>query len=158
MSSSDCCFLTCIQVSHEAGQVIWYSHLLKNFPQFIVIHTVKGLQFQSSVNIWEGKSGRIVGSVPPLSFYPVLCWIPSSYQRALSPCSYSYQYSLTSCPESANILREKLLQCVIASLPPSPSCLIMLWCLQIDVFKFYLEFLVIFVGSISVLLACPSHL
>ena len=42
MSSSDCCFLTCIQVSQEAGQVVWYSHLLKNFPQFIVIHTVKG--------------------------------------------------------------------------------------------------------------------
>ena len=43
MSSSNCCFLTCIQVSQEAGQVVWYSHLLKNFPQFVVIHTVKGL-------------------------------------------------------------------------------------------------------------------
>ena len=42
MSSSNCCFLTCIQISEEAGQVVWYSHLLKNFPQFIVIHTVKG--------------------------------------------------------------------------------------------------------------------
>ena len=42
MSSSNCCFLTCIQVSQEAGQVIWYSHLLKNFPQFVVIYTVKG--------------------------------------------------------------------------------------------------------------------
>ena len=41
MSSSNCCFLTCIQVSQEAGQVVWYSHLLQNFPQFIVIHTVK---------------------------------------------------------------------------------------------------------------------
>ena len=41
MSSSKCCFLTCIQVYQEAGQVVWYSHLLKNFPQFIVIHTVK---------------------------------------------------------------------------------------------------------------------
>ena len=27
----------------EAGQVVWYSHLFQNFPQFIVIHTVKGL-------------------------------------------------------------------------------------------------------------------
>ena len=36
-----CCFLTCIQVSHEAGQVVWYPHLLKNSPQFVVIHTVK---------------------------------------------------------------------------------------------------------------------
>ena len=38
----NCCFLTCIQVSQEAGQVVWYSHLSQNFPQFIVIHTVKG--------------------------------------------------------------------------------------------------------------------
>src|SRR5574339_133326 len=42
MSSSNCCFLTCIQVSQEAGQVVWYSQVLKNFPQFVVIHTVKG--------------------------------------------------------------------------------------------------------------------
>src|SRR5574340_859397 len=42
MSSSNCCFLTCIQISQEAGQVVWYSHLFQNFPQFIVIHTVKG--------------------------------------------------------------------------------------------------------------------
>ena len=42
MSSSNCCFLICIQISQKAGQVVCYSHLLKNFPQFIVIHTVKG--------------------------------------------------------------------------------------------------------------------
>ena len=36
-----CCFLTCIHISQEAGQVVWYSHPFKNFPQFIVIHTVK---------------------------------------------------------------------------------------------------------------------
>ena len=42
MSSSNCCFLTCIQVSQEAGQVAWYSHLFKAFPQFVVVHTVKG--------------------------------------------------------------------------------------------------------------------
>ena len=41
MSSSNCCFLTCIQISQEAGKVVWYSHLLKNFP-VVVIHTVKG--------------------------------------------------------------------------------------------------------------------
>ena len=43
MSSSNCCFLTCIQISQEADQVVWYSHLFQNFPQFDVIHTVKGL-------------------------------------------------------------------------------------------------------------------
>src|SRR5574339_517116 len=42
MSSSNCCFLTCIQISQEAGQLVLYFHLLKNFPQFLVIHTVKG--------------------------------------------------------------------------------------------------------------------
>ena len=41
MSSSNCCFFTCIQISQEAGQVVWYSHLFQNFPQFVVIHTVK---------------------------------------------------------------------------------------------------------------------
>ena len=42
MSSSNCCFMTCIQISQEAGQAIWYAHLFQNFPQFTVIHTVKG--------------------------------------------------------------------------------------------------------------------
>ena len=42
MSSSYCCFLICIQISQEAGQMVWYSHLLKNFPEFVVIHTIKG--------------------------------------------------------------------------------------------------------------------
>ena len=42
MSRSNCYFLTCIQISQVANQVVWYSHLLKNFPQFVVIHTVKG--------------------------------------------------------------------------------------------------------------------
>ena len=39
---TNCCFLTCIQISQEAGQVVWYSHPLKSFPQFVMVHTVKG--------------------------------------------------------------------------------------------------------------------
>jgi len=42
MSGSSCCFLTRIQVSQEEGEVVWYSYLFKNLPQFVVIHTVKG--------------------------------------------------------------------------------------------------------------------
>ena len=42
MSSYNCCFLICIQMSQEAGKVVWYFHLFKNIPQFVVIHTVKG--------------------------------------------------------------------------------------------------------------------
>ena len=51
LSSSNCCFLTCIQVSQEAGQVVWYSHLFQNFPQFIVIHTVKGFGIVNKAEI-----------------------------------------------------------------------------------------------------------
>ena len=42
MSASNCCFLSCIQVSQETGKVVCYSHLFKNFPQLVLIHTVKG--------------------------------------------------------------------------------------------------------------------
>ena len=42
MSSFNCYFLTCLQISQEVGKVVWYSHLFQNFPQFVVIHTVKG--------------------------------------------------------------------------------------------------------------------
>ena len=51
MSSSNCCFLTCIQVSQEAGQVVWYSHLFQNFPEFLVIHTVKGFGIVNQAEI-----------------------------------------------------------------------------------------------------------
>ena len=51
MSSSNCCFLACIQISEEASQVVWYSNLLKNFPQFIVIHRVKGFGIVSKAEI-----------------------------------------------------------------------------------------------------------
>ena len=51
MSSSNCCFLTCVQVYQEAGQVDWYSHLFQNFPQFIVIHTAKGFGIVSKAEI-----------------------------------------------------------------------------------------------------------
>ena len=40
-SGSNCCFLTCIQISQKAGKVVWYSHLFRKFPHFIVIYTVK---------------------------------------------------------------------------------------------------------------------
>ena len=51
MSCSNFCFLTCIQVSQEVGQLVWYSHLLQNFPQFIVIQTVKGFGIVNKAEI-----------------------------------------------------------------------------------------------------------
>ena len=41
MCGSNCCFLTRTQISQEAGKVAWYSHLFKNIPQLVVVHTVK---------------------------------------------------------------------------------------------------------------------
>ena len=51
MSNSNCCVLTCIQVSPGAGKVVWYSHLFQNFPQFIVIHKVKGFSIVSEADV-----------------------------------------------------------------------------------------------------------
>ena len=51
MSSSNYCLLTCIQISQEVGQVLQYSHLFQNFPQFIVIYTVKGFGIISKAEI-----------------------------------------------------------------------------------------------------------
>ena len=42
MTDSNCYFSAWIQISQEAGKVVWYSHPFKNFPQFVVIHTAKG--------------------------------------------------------------------------------------------------------------------
>ena len=83
MSGSNCCFLTCIQVSQETGKVIWYSHLLKNFPQFVVIHTIKGFSvineakvdvflefsyfFYDSVDVGNLISGSSAFSKPSLN-------------------------------------------------------------------------------------------
>ena len=50
MSGSNYCFLTCIQISQEAGQIVWCSHLFQNFAQFVVIHTVKG--FDNKVEVY----------------------------------------------------------------------------------------------------------
>ena len=48
---SNCCFLTCIQISQKAGKVVWYSHLFKNFPQFVLIHTVNGFSVVSEAAV-----------------------------------------------------------------------------------------------------------
>ena len=77
MSSSNCCFLTCLQVSQEAGQVVWYSHLLYNFPKFIVVHTVKGFGIinKSEIRCFSGTLGFLmiqrmlaIWSLVPLPF------------------------------------------------------------------------------------------
>ena len=51
MFCSNCCFLTYIHISQEAGKVVRYSHLFKNFPQFVVIHTVKSISIVNEAQV-----------------------------------------------------------------------------------------------------------
>ena len=58
MSGSNYCFLSCIQISQEAAKLVWYSHLFKNFPEFVVIHTVKvfGVVTKTEVDVYLESS------------------------------------------------------------------------------------------------------
>ena len=71
MSSSNCCFLTCIKIFQEAGEVVWYSYLFKNFPQIAVIHTVKGFGPITSWQIEEEKVEAVAD---------ILCWALKALQ------------------------------------------------------------------------------
>ena len=51
ISSSNCCFLTYILISQESGEVVWYSHLFKNFPQFAVIHTLRDFSIVNKAEV-----------------------------------------------------------------------------------------------------------
>ena len=51
MSSPNCFFLTCIQASQEAGKVVWYFHLFKNFSQLVVIYIVKGFNVVNEAEV-----------------------------------------------------------------------------------------------------------
>ena len=77
MSISNCYFLTCIKVSQEAGKLVWYSHLFKNFPQFFVIHTVKGFGIVNEADVFLEFSclfydpvdvGNLISGLVPLPF------------------------------------------------------------------------------------------
>ena len=74
MSGSNCCFLTCIQITQEADKVVWYSHLLKNFPQFVVIHTVKGFGVinKAAVDVFLELSCFFDDSMDVCSLIPLL--------------------------------------------------------------------------------------
>ena len=83
MSSSNCCFFTCIQISQEAGQVVWYSHVLKNIPQFVVILTSQEKTLESPleckeinpVHLKRNKSWIFIGRTDVEAETPIL-WPP----------------------------------------------------------------------------------
>ena len=62
----NCSFLTCIRVSQEAGQVVWYSHLFKNVPQFVVMHTVKGFGVVNEAEVFLIHCCYVISEVKSL--------------------------------------------------------------------------------------------
>ena len=84
MSISKCCFLTCIQVSQEADEVVWYSYLLENFPQFVVIHTVRGFNVDDEADVF-------------LEF-PCFFYDPMGVGNVISVSSVFSKSSLNNCP------------------------------------------------------------
>ena len=107
-----CCFLTCIQVSQETGKMVWYSHLFKSFPQFVMIHTVKGfsivdetevgvfLEFPyflyNPVNVGNLISGSFAFSKPSLDIWKF------SVHLMLKPSLEDFEHNLTSMGDECN--------------------------------------------------------
>ena len=97
MSGSNCCFLTCIQISQEAGQVVWYSHLFKNVSQFVVIHAIKGFSInEAEVDVF-------------LEFF-CLFYDPTYVGNLMSGCSGSSQCTM---PEQVSCFKHGLVICFI---------------------------------------------
>ena len=80
MHSSNCRFLTCIQISQEAGEVVWYSYVFQNFPQFIVIHTV------NSFGIVSFKELIVVRATPPSGAFIYFKYSDAEWTFSFSIC------------------------------------------------------------------------
>ena len=112
MSSSNCCFLTCIQVSQESGQVVWYSHLFQNFPQFIVIHTVKafGIVKKAEIDVFLELScffddpvdvGNLFSGSPAFSKTSLNIW-KFTFHVLLKPGLENFKHHFTSVWDECN--------------------------------------------------------
>ena len=112
MSTSNCCFLTCIQVSQEAGQVVWYSHLFQNFPQFLVIQTVNGygIVTKAEIDILLELScffddpvdvGNLISGSSAFSKTSLNIW-KSMVHVLLKPCLENFEHYFTSMWDECN--------------------------------------------------------
>ena len=108
MSSSNCCFLTCIQISQEGGQVVWYSHIFQNFPQFVVIHTFKGFGIVNKAEVdvfWNIlafltiQRMLVIWSLVPLPFLKP-AWTSGSSQ--LKPGLENFEHYFTTMWDECN--------------------------------------------------------
>ena len=106
MSGCNCCFLTCIQVSKEVGKLVWYSHLLKNFPQFVVIHTIKSFSIvnEAEVDVFLQFScffydpmnvGNLISGSSAFSEFSLYIW-KFLVHILLKPCLKDFEHYLAS--------------------------------------------------------------
>ena len=113
MSDSNCCFLTCIQLSQEAGKVAWYSHCFQNFPQFVVIHTVKVFSIvnEAEVDVFLEFScvfydptdvGNLISVSAAFSKSSLNIW-KFSVHILLKPCLKDFEQNLARCEMSTII-------------------------------------------------------
>ena len=114
MSGSNCCFLICIQISQEAGKVVWYSHLFQNFPQCVVIHTATGFSIINEAKVgvfWDSLAFSMmqqmlaIWSLVPRPFLNPACTSGNS--------QFKYCWSL-----AGRILRITLLACEMNTVVP----------------------------------------
>ena len=121
MSGSNCCSLTCIQVFQEVGQVVWYYYLFQNFPQFIVIHTVKGFGIVNKAeidvflelscffddpedvgNLISGSSAFSKTSLNIWKFTVFYCWSLAFLFLLLKPGLENFEHYFTSVWDECN--------------------------------------------------------
>ena len=96
MSGSNYGFLTCIQVSQEAAMVVWYSHLFKNFPQFVVIHRVKGFRVVSEVEVgvfWNSLAFSMIHQMLAIWSLVPLPFLNSAWTSGSSQFPYCWSLS-----------------------------------------------------------------
>ena len=108
MSSSNCCFLTCLQVSWEKGKVVWYWHLFQKFPQLVVIHTVKGFSVVNEAEVdvffWNSLTFSVIQRM--LAIWSLI------HLPFLNPACSSGRFQFTFCWSLAwRILSITLLAC-----------------------------------------------
>ena len=104
MPDFNCCYLNCIQISQEAGQVVWYSHLFKYFPQFVVIHTVFSIVNDAEVDVFLKFSyfcydptnvGYLISGSSAFSKSSLCIW-NFFVHRLLKPSLKGFEHNLTS--------------------------------------------------------------
>ena len=111
MSSSNCCFLTCIQISQEGSEVVWYSHLFQSFPQFIMIHTIKGFgivnktEFFFELSCFYGNPadvGNLISGSSTFSKSSLNIWIHNMVHILLKPGLENFEHHFTSMWDECN--------------------------------------------------------